>query len=41
VTAQLLLLKGNVPVFFSPNAKLKTRYASLLLMTVVLLMSLV
>jgi hypothetical protein len=39
--AQLLLLKGNVPVFFSLNAKLKTRYASLLLMVVVLLMSLV
>jgi hypothetical protein len=37
---QLLLSKGNVPVFFSLNVKLKTRYASLLLMVVVLLMSL-
>jgi hypothetical protein len=41
VMAQLLLSKGNIPIFFSLNAKLKTRYASLLLMAVVLLMSLV
>jgi hypothetical protein len=34
-----LIIDG--PEFFSPNAKLKTRYASLLLMAVVLLMPLV
>jgi hypothetical protein len=37
---KLLLSKGNILVFFSPNAKLKIRYASLLLIVVVLLMSL-
>jgi hypothetical protein len=39
--AHLLLSKGNDPVFFNLNAKSKTRYASLLLMAVVLQMSLV